>query len=263
MKVKFSKYQGAGNDFIMIDNTHYHLDFQGKHKVVRRLCDRHFGVGADGLILMEEEGDSLVMRYFNADGKPGSMCGNGARCFTRFARAQGHTERQLHFKTVDGDHEATELDGGWISLDMHDIPVSEIDRDGEAYVLDTGSPHYIRFVRDLSKVDMFEEGREIRNRPEYIDEGINVSFVTEVPGGIRMKTFERGVEDVTLSCGTGVTAAALCYGIEENFVDAEVKVQTDGGDLAVRFRRIRDIFTDIRLEGPAEFVFSGEIEIEI
>ncbi len=207
MKIAFVKYQGTGNDFVMIDDRE--KTFPQAQKIIAKLCDRRFGIGADGLILLQNaEGFDFKMVYFNADGNPSTMCGNGGRCLVHFATSLGIIQHTAQFLAVDGPHEATISDNR-VSLKMADV--SKITFDGDDAVLDTGSPHYVRFVEDAMEVDVFTEGRKIRHGKAYDEEGINVNFVSLSRNGIAVTTFERGVENETLSCGTGVTAAALAY----------------------------------------------------
>lgn len=260
MQLHFYKYQGTGNDFILADNrqNEYVLTQQQIHK----LCDRRFGIGADGLMLLQnKEGFDFEMKYCNADGKEGSMCGNGGRCMVKFAYHLGIHREVYRFLASDGVHEA-EIDiDGIVSLKMKDVSVIKKFR-GD-YLLNTGSPHYIKLVTDVMHLDVYKKGYEIRHSKDFEEEGINVNFVEQSvePDKIIVRTFERGVEDETYSCGTGVTAAALvCYHNENGFNDVEV--QTLGGHLSVEFDRVdEDRFENIWLCGPAEKVFQGHVEI--
>jgi len=260
MQLHFYKYQGTGNDFILADNrqNEYVLTQQQIHK----LCDRRFGIGADGLMLLQnKEGFDFEMKYYNADGKEGSMCGNGGRCMVKFAYHLGIHRELYRFLASDGVHEA-EIDiDGIVSLKMKDVSVIKKFR-GD-YLLNTGSPHYIKLVTDVMHLDVYKKGYEIRHSKDFEEEGINVNFVEQSvePDKIIVRTFERGVEDETYSCGTGVTAAALvCYHNENGFNDVEV--QTLGGHLSVEFDRVdEDRFENIWLCGPAEKVFQGHVEI--
>ena len=260
MKLQFFKYQGTGNDFIIVDNRNsaYNLT----QPQIEKLCERRFGIGADGLMLLNiKQGFDFEMKYYNADGKEGSMCGNGARCMTKFAYHLGiHLEVYSCLAAV-GIHEA-EIDiDGIVSLKMKDVKI--IRKFHNDFILDTGSPHYIKMVTHVMDVDVFKKGSEIRNSKEFEDEGINVNFVEQMREAdkITVRTYERGVEDETLSCGTGVTAAALvCYHNENGFNDVEVK--TLGGILSVEYDRIDDSrYENIWLCGPAEKVYEGSVEI--
>ncbi|HYM92926.1 MAG TPA: diaminopimelate epimerase [Chitinophagaceae bacterium] len=261
MQLHFHKYQGTGNDFILLDNRKNEYSTLTADQI-RRLCDRRFGIGADGLIVMNEKPSyDFEMKYYNSDGNEGSMCGNGGRCMIKFAYHLGIHRDLYKFIAADGEHEA-EIDADEIiSLKMKDVDtIKKLHGD---LVLDTGSPHYIKMVPDVMNVDINKKGREIRYSKEFEKNGINVNFVetTEVPSKIIVRTYERGVEDETYSCGTGVTASALVsYHNEIGFNDVEVK--TLGGTLTVEFDRVDDEhYKNIWLCGPAEKVFEGVVEI--
>lgn len=261
MIIHFYKYQGTGNDFIVADNRKNEYSSLTTEQV-KHLCDRRFGIGADGLMLLNEKpGFDLEMKYFNADGNLGSMCGNGGRCMTKFAYHLGIHRSTYSFLASDGPHEAKIDSDGIVSLKMKDI--DRIKKFHADFILDTGSPHYIKMVTDIMNIDVFKKGQEIRNSKEFIEEGINVNFVEQLdePDKISVRTYERGVEDETFSCGTGVTAAALvCYHNENGFNEVEVK--TLGGKLNVEFDRVNDgQFKNIWLCGPAEKVYEGNIEL--
>ncbi len=260
MNFKFYKYQGTGNDFIIADNrdNQYSLTTEQVHQ----LCNRRFGIGADGLMLLNKrDGFDFEMKYYNADGREGSMCGNGGRCIVKFAWHLGIHRDMYKFLASDGVHEA-EIDfDGIVSLKMKDVKT--IRKFHGDYIVDTGSPHYIKLVSDVMLMDVYKKGYEIRHSKEFNDEGINVNFVEQESEAdkIIVRTFERGVEDETYSCGTGVTAAALvCYHNENGFNDVEVK--TLGGQLSVEFDRVDDDrFENIWLCGPAEKVYEGTVDI--
>jgi diaminopimelate epimerase len=260
MKLNFYKYQGTGNDFILADNRKNEISLTTEQ--IQKLCDRRFGIGADGLMLLQEKtGYDFEMKYYNADGKEGSMCGNGGRCMIKFVYHLGIHREKYKFLAVDGTHEA-EIDmDGIISLKMKDVKT--IKKFHNDFILDTGSPHYVKLVPDVMNVDVYKKGYEIRHSKEFMEEGINVNFVqqTDEADKIIVRTYERGVEDETLSCGTGVTAAALvCYHNENGFNEVEIK--TPGGNLTVEFDRVDDdSFENIWLCGPAEKVFEGIFEI--
>lgn len=230
---------------------------------IHALCDRRFGIGADGLMLLNERKDfDFEMKYYNADGREGSMCGNGGRCIIKFAYHLGIHKELYRFLAADGVHEA-EIDmDGIVSLKMKDVKT--IKRFHNDYILDTGSPHYIKIVSNLADIDVYKKGHEIRHSKEFEEEGINVNFVEQFREAdkIFVRTFERGVEDETYSCGTGVTAAALvCYHNENGFNDVEVK--TLGGQLSVEFDRMDDnMYENIWLCGPAEKVFEGSVALK-
>ncbi len=259
MNISFFKYQGTGNDFIVIDNrlpNNYTLSTE----FIANCCDRKFGIGADGLMLLQNrKGYDFEMIYYNANGKLGSMCGNGGRCIVAFANYLGIVRNnKTHFLAVDGAHEARINQDGLVELKMIDVAVPEYDPG--LIFLDTGSPHHIEFVPQIKDFDVYSQGKKIRNSDRYIKEGTNVNFV-EVIGNcsISVATFERGVEDETLSCGTGVTAAAIAYYLRFNKDNKTlpVSVKTKGGALSVRFNYSESLFSDIWLSGPAVQVFSG------
>jgi len=259
MEISFFKYQGTGNDFVIIDNREGKINLNTQQ--VKLLCDRRFGVGGDGLMLLNTQSNyDFKMVYFNADGNEGSMCGNGGRCLTQFAFDRGIIKDVYLFIAVDGEHEATMSDG-WVNLKMKDVTNIK-DRRG-SYVLNTGSPHYVETTQDVMEMNVAEEGREIRNSKEFIKEGINVNFVEVVnEQEIIVRTYERGVEDETLSCGTGVTAAAIATS-PETLGFNRVQITTLGGKLAVEYDKIdQQTFNNIWLCGPATFVFKGEIKID-
>lgn len=260
--LQFYKYQGTGNDFILADNRKGEFNHLTT-EIIHALCDRHFGIGADGLMLLQQkEGFDFEMKYFNADGREGSMCGNGGRCITLFAYHCGILKDSYHFIASDGPHDANIRPDGTIALRMKDV--HEIKRFKEDFILDTGSPHLIRFVNNVTQEDVVSEGRSIRFSKEFAAEGINVNFVeqSEDKENIQVRTYERGVEDETLSCGTGVTAAALvCYHNENGFNNVEVF--TKGGQLQVEYDRVgENQYQNIWLCGPAQKVFSATIDLE-
>lgn len=261
MKIKFYKYQGAGNDFIILDNRENRYSDITKAQIMQ-LCDRHFGIGADGLMLLNTKEDyDFEMIYYNSDGKEGSMCGNGGRCIVQFASASGIRKNKYLFTATDGVHEA-EIDiEKKIRLKMNDV--SDIEFSLDHYVLNTGSPHYVKFVPGVEDFEVVEGGRRIRNSKEFAEKGINVNFVEVLSEDqIYVRTYERGVEDETLSCGTGVTASALISAHNENGFN-RVEVKTKGGNLSVEYDKINDTrFKNIWLSGPATFVFSGDIELK-
>ncbi len=258
MSVTFYKYQGTGNDFIIMDNRDGKISLTTEQ--VNDLCDRRFGIGADGLMLLNNcDGYDFKMIYYNADGKEGSMCGNGGRCLTRFAYDIGIKKENYKFIAIDGEHEANPGNNGWIHLKMKDV--DGIHNYHGDFILDTGSPHYVKSVNDVMRVDVFEEGKDIRNSKDFEEKGINVNFVENQSKQIIVRTYERGVEDETFSCGTGVTAAALVFAHNDNGFN-RIEVQTKGGHLAVEFDKTGEqSFQNIWLCGPATFVFKGEVEL--
>jgi diaminopimelate epimerase len=261
MEIKFHKYQGTGNDFIIIDNRKG--DYTNiSPELIKKFCDRKFGIGADGLMLLNEKaGYDFDMAYFNADGGLGSLCGNGSRCIIKFAWEAGIKKENYLFTAADGEHEARQDLNGIVCIKMKDVET--IKNHKNDFILNTGSPHFIRMSSDLANMDVYKKGREIRFSPEFEKEGINVNFVEQLnePDKIYVRTYERGVEDETLSCGTGVTAAALvCYHNENGF--NEVEIRTQGGHLNVEFERSAEgTYENIWLCGPAEKVFEGVVSI--
>lgn len=268
MHIYFSKYQGTGNDFILIDNRNLAIDGRNV-QLIRKLCDRKFGIGTDGLMLLQNKGGyDFEMLYYNSDGNESSMCGNGGRCIVAFADEIGIIGNKVRFWAIDGEHTAyfqqgEELNSKESKVSLQMINVDEIETGADYYYLNTGSPHYVKFVSELKKLNVYEEGKKIRYNERFKKEGTNVNFVEEMPGHILVRTYERGVENETLSCGTGVTAAALAWAIKNNMNGEEnCTIQTPGGTLKVSFNRIAtQTFSDIWLEGPATFVFKGEIDV--
>lgn len=259
MQFNFFKYQGTGNDFIIADNRENKIALSAAQ--IKHLCDRRFGIGGDGLMLMNlKEGYDFEMIYYNADGNESSMCGNGGRCLVKFAYHLGIHKDNYTFIAVDGEHEAIIKENGWVYLKMKDV--TGISKEHFDSVLDTGSPHYVKNVVRVADYDVVKTGKEIRYSDEFEKEGINVNFVEELNDQeIFVRTYERGVEDETLSCGTGVTAAALVFAHNDNGFN-RIEVKTLGGHLAVEFDKTsEDEFKNIWLCGPAEFVFKGEISI--
>ncbi|BDD07926.1 diaminopimelate epimerase [Fulvitalea axinellae] len=253
-KLVFYKYQGTGNDFVMIDNR----EGLFSHDVaqVRRLCDRKFGIGADGLILIENKtGYDFEMVYFNADGTQ-SLCGNGSRCAVRFAEQLGIVKDSTSFLTIDGKLEAA-ITPETVRLHMPDV--KSIDTVRDDWFVDTGSPHYVTFRPNAEEVDVYEEGKTIRYGEPFGQKGTNVNFV-EIQGENRIfvRTYERGVENETLSCGTGVTACAIALTKQQG--QSPVSVKTLGGELTVSYESDgQGGFRNVYLEGPAKLVFKGEI----
>lgn len=259
MNMHFYKYQGTGNDFIILDNRNWSYTALTTERV-KALCDRRFGIGADGLMLLNPKtGFDFEMKYYNADGRESSMCGNGGRCLVKFAYDLGIHKATYRFSAVDGPHEAEIEDDGTVNLKMQDVNgIREYHGD---YILNTGSPHYVKVVSDAMDYDVFHKGMDIRYSAEFAKEGINVNFVEQKkPDEIVVRTYERGVEDETLSCGTGVTASALVFFHNEMGYN-DVTVITKGGKLVVRYDRVgEDSFQNIWLCGPAMRVFEGDLE---
>ena len=255
----FYKYQGTGNDFIIFDNRENTIQLTTQQ--VHHLCNRKFGIGADGLMLLNlKDGYDFEMIYYNADGKESSMCGNGGRCLTQFAFDRGIQKPTYKFLAIDGDHEAIFSEEGWVNLKM--IDVNSVTHHHGDFILNTGSPHLVHPTSDVMAFDVFKNGHEIRNSHDFKEDGINVNFVESIDEDkIIVRTYERGVENETLSCGTGVTAAALMFAHNENGFN-RIDVTTLGGNLAVEFDKITDEqFENIWLCGPATFVFKGEVNL--
>lgn len=260
MAVSFFKYQGTGNDFVIIDNRDLKFP-KNNTKLVAQMCNRKFGIGADGLILLEDH-DSLdfKMVYFNADGAEGSFCGNGARCITHFAKFLGIVDNTANFEAADGFHQS-QIDGDEVVLKMSNVAAIE-EKDTHVF-LDTGSPHHVELVENLSDFDVFSRGREIRYEL-YGVEGANVNFVEKIgTNRFAVRTYERGVENETLSCGTGVTAVAVAMGYLGELSSThsgkaiEVGIKSMGGDLRVQYTKNGSQFVDVNLIGPAVQVFKG------
>jgi len=261
MNIKFYKYQGAGNDFILIDHREAPLK-NIDTKLVAHLCDRRFGIGADGLMfLLNSDGYDFEMVYHNADGNVGSMCGNGGRCIVAFAKHLGVIDSETNFLAVDGPHYAKiSAEDNWVELQM--IDVDTVNNDADAFVLNTGSPHYVKEVTDLATMDVYTEGYNIRNNETYKTNGININFVEKKPDHLFVRTFERGVEDETYACGTGVTAVAMAMAKKQHQIGQVVTpVKVLGGNLQINFNYNGEKFTDVFLCGPAEKVFKGEITL--
>lgn len=252
----FYKYQGTGNDFVMIDNRNAVFD-KKNIALVQQLCNRKFGIGADGLILIENHKElDFEMIYFNADGTK-SFCGNGSRCAVAFAKFLGIIETQAYFLSTDGEHEAWINKNGEVSLKMHDV--ESLEKGTDYYYINTGSPHYIVQKEHIDQLNVKEEGARIRYNERFKKEGTNVNFVHFKNNKITLRTYERGVEDETLSCGTGVTAVALSIAEQQQLGATKLTVHTQGGMLHVAFKREANKFFDIWLIGPAKMVFKGEL----
>lgn len=260
MQHTFYKYHGAGNDFIILDNRNASL--QLSENIIQRLCHRQLGIGGDGLMLLQESHEAdFEMIYYNADGKLGSMCGNGGRCIADFAfRILEMTKEKMHFLASDGIHDAQILSDGSVTLSMQDV--TNISFSDGYTILNTGSPHYILPVENLKDYPVFEQGRSIRNEEEFLKEGINVNFVEEINGQLNIRTYERGVEDETLACGTGITAAAISSVGQKTGTFEETIKTKEGNVFIVRFNKnSTHSAQDIYLTGPVQFVFKGEINL--
>ena len=258
MQINFTKYQGAGNDFVLIDNRQ--KSFPVDYKLIEQICDRRFGIGADGLMLLEnKENYDFKMRYFNSDGKEASMCGNGGRCIVAFAKQIGIIKDFTKFIAVDGEHIA-EIKKDSVKLKMQDV--SDIEKGENFFYMNTGSPHYVKFIDSHENFDTYKEGVSIRYSERFKEEGTNVNFVSYISEGlINVSTYERGVEDETYACGTGCVASALSTAIKDKKTKGLYNIKTKGGDIIVYFTKDQDSFKEIYLEGPAKKVFEGHIEI--
>lgn len=255
--MRFYKYQGTGNDFVIVDNREVNHSTLSQEKI-HRICDRRFGIGADGFMLLNNKtGYDFEMVYYNADGREGSMCGNGGRCIVQFAHDIGIDRNNFKFLAVDGEHLA-DIEDGLVSLKMSDV--ARINQFDTYAVLNTGSPHYVKKVTNLATMDVFTEGRNIRYNEEFNEEGINVNFVELLNNStLKVRTYERGVENETFSCGTGVTAAALVFYQQETGANS-IEVEVLGGKLNVSYNRNADgSYDNIWLKGPALKVFEGNV----
>ncbi len=262
MKIEFFKYQGAGNDFVIIDDREEKF-YRSNNKLIKFLCDRKFGIGADGLMLLRNKKDfDFEMVYYNSDGRESSMCGNGGRCIVAFAKKISVVGETCHFLAIDGAHKANLIDteyGEWVSLKM--IDVKNIEKGPGYCYMDTGSPHYVTFEPNIKKFDIIEKARAIRYNGRFRDEGTNVNFISLADNQLHIRTYERGVEDETLACGTGVTAAVLAAHATGQFTGNQLDVIAQGGLLKVKFEHTSEGYQNIWLEGPAEKVFKGAINV--
>lgn len=262
MELTFYKYQGTGNDFVMVDNRQKILT-KNNTNLIKSLCDRKFGIGADGLIFLEEADNSeadFKMVYFNADGNESTMCGNGGRCIVAFANFLGIASDKTTFIAIDGLHEAT-IEREQVSLKMSDV--SGVEEKEDAFFLDTGSPHHVVFTSNIDSIDIRKEGAAIRYSEKYKSiGGTNVNFVEKLDNvSFKVRTYERGVEDETLSCGTGVTAVALAAYAAGKIDAYSVNLETKGGLLSVAFEPYETHFKNIWLTGPAKQVFKGVVNV--
>lgn len=256
MIIDFYKYHGTGNDFVLIDNRSLFFD-KNNLELISKICSRHTGVGADGLILLENHNQyDFKMIYFNSDGKQTSMCGNGGRCVISFAKKLNIINDNVTFLAIDGLHEGI-INEDIIKIKM--IKVSNIDEAHNGCLLDTGSPHFVKFCTSVNNINVFQSGRELRNNKEISEDGVNINFTEIIDNSsIKVRTYERGVENETLSCGTGVIASALSAH-SKGLVDSNrIKISTLGGELFVSFD-FKNVYDNIWLEGPAIEVFKGQI----
>lgn len=263
MEIEFKKYQGTGNDFIIVDQLDKQLLNEGHREIIQLLCDRRFGIGADGLILLEKSDIAhFKMIYFNSDGNQSTMCGNGGRCIVRHAYDLGLFKDKCKFEAIDGMHNAFIDQKDLVHLQMQNV--NSFTRDGDAFIINTGSPHYVSFGEDLNNIDVVTEARRIRYNDSYKSEGINVNFANRIGEQLLLRTYERGVEDETLSCGTGVTATALAASLisDEDYEKWHWEVESRGGPLEVEYIiNKKGGFENIWLIGPAELVFSGQTRL--
>ncbi len=262
--IPFVKYHGAGNDFIMIDDLDGLRGGNMGTAWIAQACHRRYGIGADGLILLQKggKGADFYMKYYNADGRESTFCGNGARCIVAFARSLNVHQGKCRFLGNDGWHHGEVLDNGLVRISMSDVhAIHELD--ASTLTLDTGSPHFVRRVDDVDVLDVFREGKSIRNSPLFQEEGINVNFIRfTLPGELSIRTYERGVEDETYACGTGVVAAAIASTYLSGETTNSWLVHAKGGDLTVDFQQVdKKEYCKVFLTGPAEEVFSGELSL--
>lgn len=263
-RIHFHKYQATGNDFVVIDNRTSEYSFSKEQ--IEKICDRKFGVGADGLMLIEKHPSlDFNLVYYNSDGSQ-SLCGNGSRAAVMMAATLGLLKTNATFNAYDGSHEAELLNTGIVRLKMNDVNV--VRKTGDEYFINTGSPHHLRFVHNVNSYPVVEEGRKIRYSETYAPAGTNANFIQLLDHNtISVRTYERGVEDETLSCGTGVTAAALASSFHGYTSPIHIKVK--GGELSVEFKTTHSgpsgshavTFHDVFLIGPAKMVFEGDLEL--
>lgn len=262
MKLKFYKYQATGNDFIIIDNRNQDINLSEEN--IRFLCDRHFGIGSDGLIIFEDSDKAdFSMQFFNPDGSGGMMCGNGGRSIVRFAADKGVIKDKCTFLAPDGLHSAT-IEGENIKLKMTTPTLFQAHEDG--FYINTGTSHFVVFENDLEEIDIIKKGRTLRYDERFLTyKGCNVNFVQEIADkSLKIQTYERGVEDLTLACGTGICAAALTYSVKKGLENGNhtINISAQGGNLQVEFdKKENNTFNNVHLIGEAKKVFEGEIEI--
>jgi diaminopimelate epimerase len=256
MNIEFFKYHGAGNDFILIDNRTEAFPTESRLELVQRMCSRKFGIGSDGLILIQKDkAATFYMEFYNPDGSQ-SFCGNGSRCAIMFASFLGMFKEEGYFISIHGENQFLKIDNLNVELQMYDV--SNIEVGDKYYYMDTGSPHYIEFSDNLEILDINTEAKKIRYNERFSAVGTNVNYIQEIPSGIKVRTYERGVEDETLACGTGVTACAIAYSLQKNTDVSSVNVEAKGGKLSVSFEKSKDGYKNVKLTGPAKFVFKGD-----
>ncbi len=256
MLVEFFKYQGTGNDFIVIDDRKNKFDLND-NALISALCERRMGIGADGLILLQNHNElDFNMIYFNSDGIESSMCGNGGRCIVHFAQLLGIIKDVTHFMAIDGEHKAI-INNDNISIKMQDV--ANIRTLNGGFFLDTGSPHFVKFVDNFIDLDVNKQGKKIRNSKYFKNKGVNVNFVVD-DKFTEIRTYERGVEAETLSCGTGVVAAAICKHYNNFSEEKTINLHSKGGSLVVDFEYLNGIYQNIWLTGDVNLVYAGEFE---
>lgn len=257
MNIIFKKYQGTGNDFVMIDATNQEIILTQEQ--IKYACDRRFGIGADGLIFLTKENDTFSMKYYNSDGNESTMCGNGGRCFVKFLFDSGYIKDNVEFSAIDGNHSGIVNKDLSVSIQLKNV--DNILSNDDFTFLNTGSPHHVEIRDSIDSINVKKEGSKIRYSEIY-PEGTNVNFIELInPKKIKVRTYERGVEDETFSCGTGVTAAAITTHFLKLSDENKIKVITKGGNLSVEFKNNNNQYTEVWLSGPAECVFDGKIEI--
>lgn len=259
MILEFEKYHGAGNDFIIIDLNKCNIEFTNEQ--VAFLCNRHFGIGADGLMLLKKHPNyDFEMIYYNSDGKPATMCGNGGRCITAFAYQHQYIKNQTTFIAVDGIHHAEIINEEYVKLKMHDVKDIQIYEDG--YFVNTGSPHFVTFNYDINSINIYKMGKSICHEPRFGNKGTNVNFCRiENENTLTISTFERGVENETLSCGTGSVASAIAFCIFKPDNKYNIDLLAKGGKLHVSFDKNGKQFTNVWLSGPVKHIFKGIINL--
>jgi len=262
--IQFYKYHGAGNDFIMLNLLEESIVLTQRQ--IWQMCDRHKGIGADGLmLLLPSDKSDFEMKYYNSNGLEGSMCGNGGRCIVSFAYDMGIEMNEYEFIAVDGWHRARilEINDKEKTIELQMADVDMVATVNGRMVIDTGSPHYLDFRENVEDIDVYAEGKSIRYSDSFKESGVNVNFIETDANQLFVRTYERGVEDETLACGTGVTAAAIASSIRQNLKYKDFDIKTKGGELNVTFDSTDgQRFTNIYLRGPAEYVFTGAIDIE-
>tara|TARA_B100000963_G_scaffold44011_2_gene32828 strand:- start:22539 stop:23315 length:777 start_codon:yes stop_codon:yes gene_type:complete len=257
MNIKFYKYHGTGNDFIIIDDRNTFFDHTN-FKLIASLCKRSTGIGADGLILLRSHSKyDFEMLYFNSNGYESTLCGNGSRCIVALANKLGIIKFNTIFQAIDGAHKA-KITNNVVSLQMNDV--FSIEKNNNICILNTGSPHFVKLVDDIDNFDVLNKGRQLRNSTEFADDGINVNFVQIKSNVLHVRTYERGVEAETLSCGTGVVASAISVHTLSLIKNNAINVKTIGGNLSVSFENNNQYYQNIWLSGPATFVYSGSIK---